>query len=506
MPILEHSMNNKCNYVCLSDLHLGAQYSILSSRDQYARFNVTDKSDCLIHLAEGLRSYIPKVYGDSLPKLILLGDLVDLDFASMTDAVRSLDVMIEVLFSDDEKPIFQKEIIFIPGNHDHRFWQNEKDNLFLERFQQPECKSEERIAYQTSDLFRIESIPSIFLNQLPRAKAKGLSFELRYPNWGLQNTNADTAKSRQVIFHHGHYVEPLYRLMTTVNQLISNIDDPSIEELERQNGSWINFFWSSLGASPAQRDNAVLLFDIMQNPAATYQYSQRLARLVGDYLSTQVGMSPSNTIINNLTLEKLMTGIFSSTLGRGFQAERASNKHALSEDGWEGLHWYLSKPLYRQILEASKHLNLPEHANPKIIETETTFIFGHTHKPFQDSLGVKGFKAPVKILNSGGWVVDQPGFSSIQGGAVIFVDEQLNSASLRLFQAPVNGEMPAVKAEGVSEVESDNTLLKRMQENLDPEHWRAFQSSACEAIELRAMEVRDRFFDRNSSDGVKRYG
>ena len=225
--------------------------------------------------------------------------------------------MITVLFSDKKKPIFQKELIFIPGNHDHRFWQNEKDNLFLERFQQADYKSDERIAYQTSDLFRSKSIPSNFLNQLPLAKAKGLSFELRYPNWGLQQTNTDAAKSRQVIFHHGHYVEPLYRLMTTVNQLISNIDDPSIEELERQNGSWINFFWSSLGASPAQRDNAVLLFDIMQNPAATYQYSQRLARLVGDYLSTQVGMSNSNTIINNLSLEKLMTGIFRPTLGLG---------------------------------------------------------------------------------------------------------------------------------------------------------------------------------------------
>jgi len=500
-------MDNKCNYVCLSDLHLGARYSILSSRDQNARFNVTEKSDCLVRLAEGLRHYVPKVYGDSLPKLILLGDLVDLDFASMTDVVRSLDVMIEVFFSDEENPIFQKEIIFIPGNHDHRFWQNEKDTMFLERFQQDEYKSEERIAYQTSDLFRCESLPSNFLNQLPLAKAKGLSFELRYPNWGLKQTNSDTTTSKQVIFHHGHYVEPLYRLMTTVNQLISDIEDPSIEELERQNGGWINFFWSSLGASPAQRDNAVLLFDIMQNPAATYQYSQRLARLVGDYLSTQVGMSPSNTIINNLTLEKLMTGIFSSTLGRGFQAERASSKDALSEEGWEGLHWYLSKPLYRQILEAFMPDGRLEPANPKTIETDTTFIFGHTHKPFQDSLGVKGFKAPVKILNTGGWVVDQPGFSSVQGGAVIFVDEQLNSASLRLFQAPVNGEMPAVQAQGVSDSESDsNTLLKRMQENLDPEHWTAFQSSACEAIELRAMEVRDRFFDRNSSDGVKQYG
>ena len=500
-------MNNKCNYVCLSDLHLGARYSILSSRDELARFNVAEKSDCLVQLAEGLRRYIPKVYGDSLPKLILLGDLVDLDFASMTDVVRSLDVMIEVFFSDEEIPIFQKEIIFIPGNHDHRFWQNEKDKLFLERYQQQEYKSEERIAYQTSDLFRSESLPSNFLNQLPFVKAKGLSFELRYPNWGLKQTNTDAVASKQVIFHHGHYIEPLYRLMTTVNQLISNIEDPSIEELERQNGGWINFFWSSLGASPAQRDNAVLLFDIMQNPAATYKYSQRLARLVGDYLSTQVGMSPSNTIINNLTLEKLMTGIFSSTLGRGFQAERASSKNALSEEGWEGLHWYLSKPLYRQILEASISQGLPAPINPKTIETETTFIFGHTHKPFQDSLGVKGFKAPVKILNSGGWVVDQPGFSSIQGGAVIFVDEHLNSASLRLFQAPVNGEMPAVKAEGVSGSEADsNALLKKMQENLEPEHWEAFQNSAREAIELRAMEVRDRFFDRNSSDGVKQYG
>ncbi|RBP51223.1 metallophosphoesterase [Arenicella xantha] len=500
-------MDPHCNYVCLSDLHLGARYSILSSRNEHDLFDVDKPSDCLLELIKGLRQYIPKVYGDDLPKLVLLGDLVDFDFASMTDIVRSLDVLLRALFDDDEPDVFQKEVVFVPGNHDHHFWQSEKDNLFLERFQQDQYQSDERIPYQTTDLFRSTSLTSKLLDQLPYAKATGLSFEMRYPNWGLWHAGDDGHSDKQVVFHHGHYVEPLYRMMTTINQLMSDIGDPDIEELERQNGSWINFFWSSLGASPAQRDNTVLLFDIMQNPAATYRYSQRLASLVSEYLSSKSGTSPSNTIINNLTLEKLLAGIISSTLGRGFQAERANNNAALSEEGWEGLQWYLSKPLHQQILDDAPDSAMAAAHDSRLVLTDTTFIFGHTHKPFQDSLGVDGFQLPVKVFNSGGWVVDQPDFSSVQGGAVIFVDAQLNTASLRLFQAPVNGAMPPVTVEGAEFGSvADNDLLRRMQAQLDQTQWCAFQDSARNAMEQRAMEVRDQFFDRNSSDGVKQHG
>ena len=500
-------MKKKCNYVCLSDLHLGARYSILSSRDEHTRFKAKDRSLCFTQLADGLRDLIPKVYDGQPPKLILLGDIVDFSFASMSDIVEALEVMIDVFFPDGESPMFQKEIIFIPGNHDHRFWQNEKDKLFLDSFDQSKRQSNEDLHYQTSDLFRSDSLPSQFLNQLPKARAKGLSFELRYPNWALYRAATGDTQSKQIVFHHGHYIEPLYRLMTTVNQVISNIDDPDIEELERQNGSWIHFFWSSLGASPAQRDATVLLFDIMQNPSATYQYSQKLAKMMADFLSTQVGMSPSNEVINSLTVEKLLTGILSATLGKGFHAERACIDSALSDEGWEGLHWYLSSPLHQQIIEDSKTRGLRQSSDTKTIETDTTFVFGHTHKPFQDMLGVTGYDAPVKLLNSGGWVVDEADFSSVQGGAAIFIDEGLNTASLRLFQAPVNGHMPEVMAEGVYHDEAEsNPLLSKMRDQLDQSKWDNFQSSVQAAIELRALEVRDQFFDRYSNNGVKHHG
>jgi metallophosphoesterase superfamily enzyme len=495
------------NYVCISDLHLGARYSILSSRDSLLRFNVDQASDCLLGLVEALRNYIPKVYGQELPRLVLLGDLVDFDFASLTDIVRSMNVLVEALFDPNQPALFHKDIILVPGNHDHHFWQTEKDALFLERFGRLTRRPAERIPYQTTDLFRQSSLSSTLLNQLPHAKKLGLNFELRYPNWGLWQAGLGTERDKQVIFHHGHYVEPLYRMVTTVNQIMSDIADPDIEELERQNGGWINFFWSSLGASPAQRDNTVMLFDIMQNPAATYRYSQRLAALVSDYLSRQSGTSPSNTLINNLSLEKVLTGIFSATLGRGFQAERANSHLTLSEDGWDGLDWYLSKPLRQQILDDAPPPK-PGHRNRDgIVQANTTFVFGHTHKPFQDIVGVEGYQQPVKVFNSGGWVVDQPDFSSAQGGAVVFVDADLNVASLRLFQAPVNGQMPAVSAVGSHLGErADNPLLRRMQDSLDQAQWQAFQDSAGVAMRQRAMEVRDQFFDRNSSDGVKQHG
>ncbi len=497
-------MKKRDNYVCLSDLHLGAKYSVLSSRDHHADYAANHTANCFAELAHCMRKYIPKVYGDDLPKLVLLGDIVDFSFASASDIVTALNMMLDVFFPDNEAPLFQKEIIYIPGNHDHRFWQNEKDTLLLEATVDEQINDGGR--FETSELFRSSSFPSEFLNRLPRAKSKGLLFELRYPNWAIYKPSTGKQHARQIVFHHGHYIEPLYRLMTTVTQLINNTKVPNIEELERQNGGWIDFFWSSLGASPAQRDSTVLLFDIMQNPAATYEYSQKLAALLGNFLSTQVGLSPGKEVISTLSLQDLLNGVLSTTLSRSFHAERATTHTVLSKEGWKGLEWYLAGPVHQQIIEQSKLANLSQTGIDDTVTTDTTFVFGHTHKPFEGAIGVGGYQKPIKLLNSGGWVVDEADFNSVQGAAAIFIDAELNSASLRLFQAPVNGEMPTVSIQGVSQHnDTENALMHTMLKNLNPTDWVGFQTSIAAAIELRALEARDRFFDRYSHDGVKRH-
>ncbi len=494
-------MDTQHNYVCLSDLHLGAKYSILSARDEQDTFRANLKSQCLEELAAALQSYVPKVFGNKVedkPKLVLLGDLLDYDFGSMTDIVQSLGPLIDALFPADESlRCFQDDIIFVPGNHDHRLWQNLKDDLFVEHFYQ-ERLADSDVRYQSTALFQTETIRSNFLQNLPLVKQRGLNFNLRYPNWGLYLPGDNGEIAKQVLMHHGHYAEPLYRLMTIINQLISDIADPDIEELERQNGGWVEFFWSSLGASPVQRDNAVLLYDIMQNPGATHQYSQRLAQLMSDYLSVQYGVSPGTKVYSGISIQDLISSLLDASIGRMFQAERASYHQVLSEDGIKGLQWYLGKPILQQLLDET-----PAETADGIC-SDTAFVFGHTHKPFQQSMIVKEFPAPVKVYNTGGWVVDQVSFTGIQGGAAVFIDKALNLANLRLFQTPLNDEMPPVVAESLV-AEDKNPLLKTMQAALksDETCWQAFQDEAKVQVNKRAAEARSRFFDPSSSKGVK---
>jgi UDP-2,3-diacylglucosamine pyrophosphatase LpxH len=485
------------NYVCLSDLHLGAKYSILSARDNDNKFQANSLSNCLKLLGAGLQSYVAKVFGDTeeeKPKLILLGDLLDYSFGSMTDIVKSLEPFIEAFFPEDKSQrCFADDIILIPGNHDHRLWQNVKDGQFLDNYYQERVFNSE-IRYQSTPIFHNESIGSDFLQNIPVVKSRGLQFNLRYPNWGFYLPGQNGSISRQILLHHGHYVEPLYRLMTVINQLISDIGDPDIEELERQNGGWVDFFWSSLGASPVQRDNAVLLFDIMQNPAATHKYSQQVAQLIADYLSLHRGVSPGTKVYSGITLQRLIASLLDASIGKMFQAERAAYHHALSNEGLAGLRWYLGKPLLQQL----------ESETGTSVCADSSFVFGHTHKPFQQAIVVSEFPAPVKVYNSGGWVVDQTSFNGIQGGAAVFIDKDLNLANLRLYQTPLNNHMPPVVAEAV-QTTADNPLLKKMQSALDaqPSRWQDFQTEVKLQVDRRAAEARERFFDPASSKGVK---
>ena len=56
---------------------------------------------------------------------------------------------------------------------------------------------------------------------------------------------------RSVVFHHGHFIEPLYRMMSTAMSLVVGGEElpPNVYELETDNFGWIDFFWSALGRS-----------------------------------------------------------------------------------------------------------------------------------------------------------------------------------------------------------------------------------------------------------------
>lgn len=83
---------------------------------------------------------------------------------------------------------------------------------------------------------------------------------------------------------------------------------------------------------------------------------------------------------------------------------------------------YLDEPLRRQI-----------EAEFGAVPGELVFVFGHTHKPFEAILETDASRAPAEILNTGGWVVDSLADDSVQGIAVVLLDEELNAVSVHCY-------------------------------------------------------------------------
>jgi hypothetical protein len=115
----------------------------------------------------------------------------------------------------------------------------------------------------------------------------------------------------------------------------------------------------------------------------------------------------------------LLYRVLGAIVGRIANVE-VKQKEELSDDAKATLKMYLQGPLRAQVL--SERSDVP---------AEVTLVFGHTHKPFERVASYQGFAEDVRVLNSGGWVVDDMHATAPAGWAVILLDEDLNAASLR---------------------------------------------------------------------------
>ncbi|HEY1738088.1 MAG TPA: hypothetical protein VGI86_05225, partial [Acidimicrobiia bacterium] len=85
---------------------------------------------------------------------------------------------------------------------------------------------------------------------------------------------------------------------------------------------------------------------------------------------------------------------------------------------------FLNGPLWHQLRVVESHED----------PSELVFVFGHTHKPFCDTLRYAGYGAPVARYNTGGWVVDSLRPLPGHGGAVLLFDEELRAANVEVFR------------------------------------------------------------------------
>ncbi|MFZ0668573.1 MAG: metallophosphoesterase [Acidimicrobiales bacterium] len=454
-------------YVILSDLHFGAENSILTAicdpKDPRADPSIC--SPVLQAFGDCLRELVAANEGAEPPTLVLAGDILELALSDDEVAAAVFEQFTELVIGDD--PIFADEIFFVPGNHDHHLWETAREGLYAEQLRAlPENDPIPPPEHATC-LFFEQSDPRLQANLLSaviqrRHKSTKAHVRVMYPNLGMVTPD----ESRCVIVHHGHYIESMYQLMSSLNQIMFNKPLPrDIMQLEGDNFAWIDFFWSSLGRSGEVGQDVNRIYDMLQSEKAM----DRLVLTVATAISER---APGGRARKWMT-RKVMRDLFTHLAKRAGRLERHNPTSPLSANAQKGLQAYLEGPLFAQV----------SHELGRV--PETTLVFGHTHKPFETTKQAAGFNGEVNLANTGGWVIDTVETNPLQGAAAVVVDEDLQVASVRLYDQQDQASEYKVRVAPVTA--ADSQLIKRLSGIVQPDKgsWQALSEAVSVAVPER---------------------
>jgi hypothetical protein len=259
----------------------------------------------------------------------------------------------------------------------------------------------------------------------------------------------------------------------------------TVAELEVENGSWIDFGWSTLGAAGGVGHKLGSLHSILQSERGSEDFLGRLSSVIARGISARMPFGAEPKLQNSVAMATKAT--VNTTLGQMMELERLSFLDVLSRTGLKGLRWYLDEPLTAQIRDERRSTRVEN-----IREQPLTFIFGHTHKPFEDEIVTANYREPVRVFNTGGWVLDEPRLDTVQGASMILVDEHANVAALRLFGCPVNGVPSPVELRGTGRFSDlENPLLGKLQGVLEKSRgqWQEFTRTAAAELQVRRRVI-----------------
>jgi len=485
-------------YVCVSDLHLGAPDSTLTQLNAAGEFDAAHPSPTLLHFASSLRRTLRHMaqaardqgLAPTPPTLVLLGDILDLGISPMGQVARVFTQFVEALFPPGQEPVLAPAMLLVPGNHDHHLWRMAQDTLFVDALRQGQIHddlidhSEYRDRPPGSEI-PCDMLTAILRRHLPDEPQARV--HIAYPNLCLLAPD----RKRGVVLHHGHYIDPTYRLMSTVNGLMSGqtMSELSAETLEQENGAWVDFLWSDLGSAGDTGREAFSLYQVMNNAGASHAYADQFRERLLDRVATQLGFSGSMPLYQGITLRQLVGALIELTLTRNAQGQRNNFLDVLPPDDLKNLSAFISGPALYDLQEALRPHAAAHQALP---DFDLSFVYGHTHKPFQQELVIEGLNQPVAVYNTGGWVLDQPTMTFTQGASAVFISDAMDVAALRLFNDPVAEQMAPVRAEGLQNFrDRHNPLLGALQAAVaaTAADWAAFSGCARDKLEALAASA-----------------
>lgn len=465
-------------YVCVSDMHLGEEDSILTNlKTASTDTDPTKPSPVLESLVECLRALIEKNEDrNTKPTLILGGDILELALTTTNQAAMAFERFIELAMPQGGE-LFG-EIFYIPGNHDHHLWEVARETQYVDYIRNLDPGAYLNLPWHASSMF-VESgphVPAYFLTRLigrhPHLENQVVA--AAYPNFGLLSQDGQKC----VIYHHGHFIDPMYQLMSTLKTLILMDHEmpKQVWDIEAENFAWIDFFWSVLGRSGDVGEGVESVYEKLGDPKQLRKMLDNLAENLADQYDLPGW--------DRMT-ERILKSLLHHMANKAGGTERKHTARSLSEDAEKGLWQYMNGPLRKQILGERKG-NMP---------ADVTFIFGHTHKPFQEDMNFKGFPKWVNVYNTGGWVVESVDPEPIHGGAIVLIDTDLNTTSVRMYNEAVSPADYVVKVEQARHTgEPDNPFYTRILEMIDPgkEPWKTFSEIVARTVRIRAQHLRAR--------------
>jgi len=145
-----------------------------------------------------------------------------------------------------------------------------------------------------------------------------------------------------------------------------------------------------------------------------------------------------------------------------------------------GLLAYLEGPVAAQLAQEVGH------------PVPTTFVFGHTHKPFVQAHTLAPFPSPVRVVNTGGWVVDSTMPEPVKGAAIVLIDDDLDVAILRCYQ---QGSDPgAYRVQITAAGDEPSPLVEQLSAAIDPgrDPWLSLAEAAAAAVADRNRQLANR--------------
>jgi hypothetical protein len=458
---------NDIAYVVLSDLHFGAANSVLSDLvegppDQVRAVNDQSISPMLSGLLDSLEVLIDGNDGIR-PTLILAGDILDLALSTDDVAAMVFEQFAKRAFGG-ARPLFADKVLYVPGNHDHHLWETARESQYVTYLTSLPATSPIEPAWHTTRM-RADRDPqpvesSIVTALIRRQATIDVDVQVVYPNLALSDGNGD----RCVVVHHGHFTESIYLLMSRLKDLLFPEQRtkglPHVWEWEAENFAWIDFFWSTLGRSGGVGEDVGLIYAQLASPDCLHRYVDNLVRGLIEHEKAP------------RWAKKVETSILDSLVGwliqRTASLERGSTAELLTAKGLQGLRDYIAGPVRDQLV--TEYGELPN---------DVTFIFGHTHKPFEAKYDIAPYSNGVTVKNTGGWVVDTAAPAPLHGGAVILISSNLDVVSLRVYNQTADHAPDSVRLNGSGEWYDE--LIGKVRFDTEPWLWLSRTAAECVA-------------------------